>query len=121
MSDDLSIQGTLAETTVPDLFRSLVRSSETGMLSLEVVGRNYVIYFQEGRLIFATSSDPDLSLGEILLRGGELSLQQYFTAMERVVMTRRVGAVKYCTAQITRRREEGSRRGDVRDRSPSRR
>jgi hypothetical protein len=23
--DDLSIQGTLAETTVPDLFRSLVR------------------------------------------------------------------------------------------------
>ncbi|MGZ4779683.1 MAG: DUF4388 domain-containing protein [Thermoanaerobaculia bacterium] len=93
MSDDLSIQGTLAETTVPDLFRSLIRSSETGMLSLEVVGRNYVIYFQEGRLIFATSSDPDLSLGEILLRGGELSLQQYFTAMERVVMTRRVGAV----------------------------
>ena len=46
MSDDgLSIQGTLAETTVPDLFRSLLRSSETGIVSLEAIGRNDVIYF----------------------------------------------------------------------------
>ncbi len=93
MSDELSIQGTLTETTVPDLFRSLVRSSETGMLSLEATGRNDVIYFQEGRLIFATSTDPDMGLGEILLRSGELNLQQYFTAMDRVVMARRVGSV----------------------------
>ena len=39
MSDSLSIQGTLAETTVPDLFRSLVRSGETGIVSLEAIGR----------------------------------------------------------------------------------
>ena len=93
MSEDLSIQGTLAETTVPDLFRSLVRSSETGMLSLEAIGRNDVIYFQEGRVIFASSSDPDMGLGEILLRTGELNLQQYSTAMDRTVMARRVGSV----------------------------
>jgi hypothetical protein len=93
MSDELSIQGTLAETTVPDLFRSLVRSSETAMLSLEAIGRNDVIYFQEGRIIFASSSDPDMGLGEILLRGSELNLQQYFTAMDRVVMAKRVGSV----------------------------
>lgn len=93
MSDDLSIQGTLAETTVPDLFRSLVRSSETGVLSLEAIGRNDVIYFQDGRVIFASSSDPDMGLGEILLRTGELNLQQYSTAMDRTVMARRVGSV----------------------------
>jgi len=93
MSEDLSIQGTLAETTVPDLFRSLFRSSETAMLSLEAIGRNDVIYFQEGRVIFASSSDPDMGLGEILLRTGELNLQQYSTAMERTVMARRVGSV----------------------------
>src|SRR5205085_1972387 len=45
MSDDLSIQGTLAETTVPDLFRSLVMSGETGIVSLEAIGRNDTIYF----------------------------------------------------------------------------
>ena len=93
MSEDLSIQGTLAETTVPDLFRSLVRSSETGVLSLEAIGRNDVIYFQDGRVIFASSSDPDMGLGEILLRTGELNLQQYSTAMDRTVMARRVGSV----------------------------
>jgi len=43
MSEELSIQGTLAETTVPDLFRSLIRSSETAIVSLEGLGRTDVI------------------------------------------------------------------------------
>ena len=91
--DDLSIQGTLAETTVPDLFRSLVRSSETGIVSLDAVGRNDVIYFMEGRIIAAMSSDPDMGLAEILLRSGDIDLQQYNSAMERVVIARRIGTV----------------------------
>lgn len=94
MSDDgLSIQGTLAETTVPDLFRSLVRSSETGIVSLEAIGRNDIIYFREGRIIFASSSDPDMGLGEVLLRSGELTLHQYNQAMERLVVARRIGTL----------------------------
>ncbi len=93
MSDGLSIQGTLAETTVPDLFRSLLRSGETGIVSLEAIGRNDAIYFNEGRIIFASSSDPDMALGEVLLRGGELTLQQYNHAMERLVGARRMGAL----------------------------
>ena len=91
--DDLSIQGTLAETTVPDLFRSLVRSSETGIVSLDAVGRNDVIYFQDGRIIAAMSSDPDMGLAEILLRSGDIDLQQYNSAMDRVIVARRIGAV----------------------------
>jgi len=93
MSDGLSIQGTLAETTVPDLFRSLLRSNETGIVSLEAIGRNDVIYFNEGKIIFASSSDPDMGLGEVLLRGGELTLQQYNHALERLVVARRIGAL----------------------------
>lgn len=91
--DDLSIQGTLAETTVPDLFRSLLRSGETGIVSLEAIGRNDVIYFIEGKITFASSSDPDMGLGEVLLRGGELTLHQYNLAMERLVVARRIGAL----------------------------
>jgi hypothetical protein len=94
MSDDpLSIQGTLAETTVPDLFRTLVRSAETGVVSLEAIGRNDVIYFRDGKIIFASSSDPDMGLGEVLLRGGEITLHQYNSTMERLVVARRVGAL----------------------------
>lgn len=93
MSDELSIQGTLAETTVPDLFRSIMRSSETAILSLDAIGRNDVIYFNQGRMIFASSTDPDMGLAETLLRGGELNLQQYNHAMERAVVSRRIGSV----------------------------
>ncbi|HUJ13895.1 MAG TPA: DUF4388 domain-containing protein [Thermoanaerobaculia bacterium] len=93
MSEDLSIQGTLAETTVPDLFRSLIRSSETAIVSLEGLGRTDVIYVSEGKITFASSTDPDMGLGEVLLRGGELNLEQYNQVTERLVTPRRVGAL----------------------------
>jgi len=93
MSDDLSIQGALAETTVPDLIRSIVRSSETAILSLDAVGRNDMIYFYEGRIVFASSTDPDVGLAETLLRMGELNVQQYNHAMDRLVVARRMGAM----------------------------
>jgi hypothetical protein len=91
--ENLSIQGTLAETTVPDLFRTLVRSNETAIVSLEAVDRNDTIYFKEGKIINAASSDPDMGLGEVLLRTGELNLQQYNTAMEKLVVSRRIGGL----------------------------
>ncbi len=93
MSDDLSIQGTLAETTVPDLFRSLVMSAETGIVTLEAIGRNDTIYFNEGHIVSASSSDPDMGLAEVLLRGGELNLQQYNYAMDKLVVSRRIGTL----------------------------
>ncbi len=93
MSEELSIQGTLAETTVPDLFRSILRSSETAILSLDAIGRNDTIYFREGKLIYASSTDQDVGLAETLLRSGELNLQQYNTVMDRLVVSRRIGAV----------------------------
>lgn len=94
MSEDgLSISGTLAETTVPDLFRSLVRSSESGFVSLDAIGRNDTVYFDEGRIVAATSTDADTGLAEILLRSGEIDLRQYNAAMDRLVVARRIGGV----------------------------
>src|SRR6202043_3660836 len=93
MSEDLSIQGTLSETTVPDLLRSLIRSAETAIVSLEGLGRTDVIYVNEGKIIFASSTDPDMGLGEVLLRGGELNLPQYNQVTERLVTPRRFGAM----------------------------
>jgi Domain of unknown function (DUF4388) len=93
MDDNLSIQGTLAETTVPDLIRSIVRSSETAVLSLDAIGRNDALYFHEGRIVYASSSDPDMGLAETLLRSGELSIEQYDRAMERLVVARRIGGL----------------------------
>src|SRR6476620_8560040 len=93
MSDELSIQGTLAETTVPDLYRSIIRSAETAVLSLDAIGRNDMIYFNEGRIIFASSTDSDVGLAETLLRTGELNLAQSNNVMYRMIMSRRVGGL----------------------------
>jgi hypothetical protein len=93
MSDNLSIQGPLAETTVPDLFRSIIRSNESAIVSLDAVGRSDTIYFHDGRIIFASSTDPDVGLAETLLRMGELTIEQYNTAMDRLVVSRRMGAL----------------------------
>jgi len=93
MSDDLSIQGTLEEMTVPDLFRSLIRSGETAVVSLVSPQRRDDIYFLDGRIGYASSSDPDLALGEILLRSGDINLRQYSDAMEKLVSSKRIGSV----------------------------
>jgi hypothetical protein len=93
MSDELKIEGTLAETTVPDLLRSLIRNHENGIVSLEAAGRHDNVYVSDGRIVYATSSDRDLGLAEALLRTGELSLAQYQHAYESVAGARRIGAV----------------------------
>jgi hypothetical protein len=93
MSDTLSITGDLSETTVPDLIRSIVRSSETAVLLLDASSRNDTIYFHEGRIVFASSTDPDMGLAETLLAAGELNIQQYNIAMERLVVARRIGGL----------------------------
>jgi hypothetical protein len=93
MSDNLAISGELSETTVPDLIRSIVRSSETAILTLDTPNRSDTIYFHEGRMIYASSTDPDMGLAETLLRSGDLSIQQYNTAMERLLVARRIGGL----------------------------
>ena len=92
-SDELSIQGAIAETTVPDLFRSLLRSSETAIVTIEAGPRTDAIYVREGKIIFAASNDPDVGLAEVLLRSGELNLPQYTAVMEHMVVPRRVGSL----------------------------
>lgn len=93
MTDDLSIQGTLAETTVPDLVRALIRGGESGIVTLEGVERHDNIYLESGRIVFATSSDPDLGLAETLVRSGELNIRQYEDATERVAGSKTISSV----------------------------
>src|SRR5688572_3802435 len=93
MSDDLSIEGTIDETTVPDLVRSLIRSNETATLTLEAYGHIDTLYFREGKLVSAGSTDTDMGLAETLLRSGELNLQQYHQAMDEIVVSQRIGAL----------------------------
>jgi hypothetical protein len=93
MSDNLNIEGSLSETTVPDLFRMLIRGNETAIVSLEQSQRQDHIYFRDGAIVFAWSTDPDLGLAEVLLTKGELSLAEYRAASESVSANRRIETV----------------------------
>jgi hypothetical protein len=101
MSEDLTIQGDLAETTVPDLLRTLIRNREDGYVTLESDGRQTIIHFHQGEIVQASSSDPDFGLAEILLTGGELSLDQYLEAAEAASATRQLTAILRQQGHVT--------------------
>lgn len=80
-------RGFLEERTLPDILRPLVHGKRTGPLRL-IRGRlAKTVYLSQGRVIFATSTDPDDRLGEMLLRKGVIS----YRALEESVRAIREG------------------------------
>ena len=75
--EGLVLTGRLEESSFADLMKSLVKSRETAVLSLnhEAIGKT--VFVQEGRIVFASSSDADDRLGECLLRAGMIGIDQY--------------------------------------------
>jgi len=91
--EQLSIKGDLATTTVPDLLRTFLQSRETGRLvcSNGVVTKQ--VFLQDGRVVFATSTDPDERLGENLLVRGKITARHYVEASRLIRPGRRLGAI----------------------------
>jgi len=78
--------GTLSALTVPEVIQSVFASLKTGVLLLAFGGeaeraartdrpeqlRRRSVYFREGQVVFASSSDPADRLGPVLVRNGKL-------------------------------------------------
>lgn len=86
-------EGTLAARDFPELVRSVYESHWTGRLSLSHGSTAKSVIVQEGRLVFAHSSDGDDRMGERLLRQGRLTLRQYLAASRGVAPGRRLGTI----------------------------
>jgi hypothetical protein len=93
MAEALKPEGSLIERDFPELVQHLHERAWTGSLTLTQAGIGKSITIQDGRLVFASSSDPDERLGELLLRRGRLSLRDYVEAGKAVGPGRRLGAV----------------------------
>src|SRR5215216_4913017 len=89
----MKLQGSLAERDVPDLIQALHESRFTGVLTLTHMGVGRRVIVQEGRLVFATSTDPDDRMGELLLRQGRLTLRQYVQAGKAIGPGKRMGGI----------------------------
>jgi hypothetical protein len=93
MADTPILQGDLARIQLPDIlaFISMIRA--TGKLTLRHNGLERCIHWKEGEIIFASSSSPEHSLGQFLLRNGKITPAQYEDSKRRVGPNMRHGKI----------------------------
>ena len=84
-------RGTLDQVGVPAILRALVRADQTGPLRFTRGRVTKTVYLQRGRLIFATSTDPDDRLGEMLLRKGLISYRDLEESVKAIRAGKRQG------------------------------
>ncbi len=87
------VNGRLEGLSVPDLLWNICRSRSTGVLHLTSRGITKKVYINEGRIVFALSGDPDDRLGDLLLREGLITLDQFEDAFTKLSSGKRLGTL----------------------------
>ena len=91
--DDLSIKGEIETSSVPELLRSLLRSGETGILTVRNGDGMKSIYIQSGRVVYGASNNLDERLGENLMVRGKITARQFVEASRMIRPGRRLGTI----------------------------
>jgi hypothetical protein len=87
------VAGRLEGMNVPDLMWLLCQRRKTGVLHLSRHRVVKKVYFQDGRIVFATSSERNDRLGEALLREGMIALEQFQEAERMLCGGKRLGTL----------------------------
>ena len=90
---ELPSTGSLAEYDFPDLVHSLFVRRWTGTVELHRGRVDTVVQVTGGRLVFASSTNRDERLGELLLRREKITLSQYYDASKAIRKGKRLGTV----------------------------
>ena len=85
------LKGQLADVSVPDLLQQLRASGGTGILTLVAGGARKALYMKDGRVVFASSNLPNDRLGEILLREGKITVEEYDASIKAITKGKRQG------------------------------
>jgi hypothetical protein len=88
---ETGLEGSLAEAAVAELLQHLRASAATGVLTLVHGGAKKSLYVQEGRVVFANSNLPNDRLGEILLREGKITVEEYEASIKAISKGKRQG------------------------------
>jgi hypothetical protein len=86
-------KGQLSQLPLPDLLQHLRLSKGTGILSVVAGGARKALYVKEGRVVFASSNLPNDRLGEILIREGKITVEEYDTSIKAISKGKRQGKV----------------------------
>jgi hypothetical protein len=85
------LKGQLSQLPLPDILQYLRVSAATGILSLVSSGARKALYLMQGRVVFASSNLPNDRLGEILIREGKITVEEYDTSIKAISKGRRQG------------------------------
>lgn len=86
-----TLRGRLADISLPEMLIFLKVSEKTGVLTIVQTGVRKALYFLDGRVVFAASSLSQDRLGEVLLRGGKISADEYLRLSQRIRGGQRLG------------------------------
>jgi len=90
---EVPAKGSLSEVSLPALLRGAVRARKTGVLRVGDGAVNKTLYVSDGRIIFATSNDPDDRLGEMLLRKGVITYRALEDSVAALQAGKRQGTI----------------------------
>ncbi len=91
MSDKPILQGDLAKIQLPDVLSFVSMIRESGKLVVRREPLERTIHWKDGEIVFASSSSPEHSLGQFLLRNGKITNAQYEESKRRVTPQLRHG------------------------------
>lgn len=91
MAERPILQGDLSKIQLPDVLSFLAMIRESGKLVVRLTDLERTIHWKEGEIVFASSSSPEHSLGQFLLRNGKITNQQYEESRRRVTPQLRHG------------------------------
>ena len=87
------LKGPIADLPVPDILQHLRLSRSTGILTLVSGGARKALYVKDGRVVFAASNLPNDRLGELLLREGKITVEEYESSIKAITKGKRQGKV----------------------------
>jgi tetratricopeptide (TPR) repeat protein len=91
---EIPLKGNIKDISLVKILVLLNRNSKTGTLAVSTPAYTKNIYLKAGDVIFASSTYADDRLGEMLLKAGKLSVEQYDKSVEVLKATgKRQGAI----------------------------
>ena len=94
MATNFQYRGDLAETALPEILYTIDRFQVPGVISASRNGVVKKVFLREGKVVHATSSDREDSLGSFLQRSGLLSPEAFFEiTLERERTEKRFGTL----------------------------
>src|SRR5689334_24893455 len=79
----MAIKGSLKEASLPDVFQLLALGQKTGCLSIADRSNFGYIYFEKGRICYASIVNRRDRLGDILVKHNRISQEQLLAAVQR--------------------------------------